>query len=104
MRVREVMTRGAECVSPEATLQEPAEPAGLRPRDFNGGEGGWTMQRTNRGIDPGLAFLGGLGLGAVAMYFADPAQGRRRRALAWDQANRALNELGECLDATWKDV
>src|SRR4051812_815827 len=40
-----------------------------------------------------LTFLGGLALGAAAMYFLDPDTGRRRRALVKDQAGSLLGDL-----------
>jgi hypothetical protein len=49
------------------------------------------MTRT-RDLAKGVAMIG---LGAVAMYWIDPAQGRRRRSLAMDQARSAWNHLGE---------
>jgi len=36
-----------------------------------------------------------IGLGALAMYWIDPAQGRRRRGRAMDKARGAWNHLGE---------
>lgn len=36
-----------------------------------------------------------LGLGAAAMYYLDPQQGRRRRALAGDQVTKARRLLRE---------
>jgi hypothetical protein len=34
---------------------------------------------------PWLNWIGGIALGALAMYLADPSQGRRRRALLQDK-------------------
>ena len=45
-----------------------------------------------RALSKGMAMIG---LGALAMYWIDPAQGRRRRARAMDQARGAWNHLGE---------
>jgi hypothetical protein len=39
-------------------------------------------------IMPGIALLGGFGGGIALMYFFDPAQGRRRRALLRDQLTK----------------
>jgi uncharacterized membrane protein len=55
-------------------------------------------------MDKGLAFLGGLGLGAAAMYFLDPDKGRRRRTLLLDQAVSAAGHLDDRFSATWKDL
>jgi hypothetical protein len=46
---------------------------------------------------------GGL-LGAGAMYFFDPQQGRRRQALLEDQCRRLSRETTEGLDAAWRDL
>jgi Predicted integral membrane protein len=43
----------------------------------------------------GVVLLGGIGLGALLMYFLDPSKGRRRRALARDRTVRALSRAGE---------
>jgi len=45
-----------------------------------------------RNLTKGIAMIG---LGALAMYWIDPAQGRRRRALAMDQARGAWSRFGE---------
>lgn len=45
---------------------------------------------TKRGPDviPGVALLAGIGSGLALMYFFDPAEGRRRRALLHDQLHK----------------
>jgi len=45
-----------------------------------------------RDFTKGIAMIG---LGALAMYWTDPAQGRRRRALAMNQVRGAWNRFGE---------
>ena len=42
---------------------------------------------TNKESLGGFGLLTGIGLGAALMYFLDPQQGRRRRAIIRDQAN-----------------
>lgn len=42
--------------------------------------------------------------GAGTMYFFDPEQGRRRRALLRDQVDRMAHRLPEDLDAAWRDL
>lgn len=44
-------------------------------------------------MNTGLAFLGGLGLGACLMYTFDPEKGRTRRALARDKAKGTLHDV-----------
>jgi len=48
--------------------------------------------------------LTGLLLGAGAMYFLDPQQGRRRQKLIADQLNRLGHDVPEALDAAWRDL
>jgi osmotically-inducible protein OsmY len=47
----------------------------------------------------GLAFLGGLGLGAVLMYFLDPSLGRHRRALLKSRAAERTRVLHDATEA-----
>jgi hypothetical protein len=49
-------------------------------------------------------FLTGGILGAGAMYFFDPEQGRRRQALFEDQCRRLSRETVEGLDIAWRDL
>ncbi|HYH46747.1 MAG TPA: hypothetical protein VEG34_13765 [Thermoanaerobaculia bacterium] len=51
-----------------------------------------------------LTLLGGVGLGAGLMYFLDPDDGRRRRALARDKAVHGLKVGGKALRKTSADV
>ena len=51
-----------------------------------------------------IRILGALGIGALAMYFFDPEQGRRRRALLRDKAVHYNKEAREYADATYKDL
>lgn len=43
-------------------------------------------------------------IGALAMYFSDPAQGRRRRALAQDKMRSVMANTGQVLDRGWRDL
>ena len=52
----------------------------------------------------GRAFVAGAGFGALAMYVLDPQGGRRRRALARDQAIHVLNKGRDAVDATARDM
>ena len=48
--------------------------------------------------------LTGLILGAGAMYFLDPQQGRRRRAMWQNQLERMGHSLPDALDVAWRDL
>lgn len=50
------------------------------------------------------AWLGGLALGALAMYLADPAQGRRRRAIAQDKLAGMTHKTGVAINAAMRDT
>jgi uncharacterized membrane protein len=61
--------------------------------------------RTTSEKAPHLAiWLGGIALGAVAMYLADPAQGRRRRALAQDKMRSMSRKTGDAIDMAMRDA
>lgn len=51
-----------------------------------------------------IRILGALGIGALAMYFFDPENGRRRRALVRDKATHYGNEAQRYADATYNDL
>ncbi|HJR77195.1 MAG TPA: BON domain-containing protein [Nitrospiraceae bacterium] len=55
-------------------------------------------------MNPGIAIVGGAGMGALLMYFLDPDRGRRRRAMIQDQATKASRKIGDAADATARDV
>ncbi|MBO0722465.1 MAG: SRPBCC family protein [Blastocatellia bacterium] len=55
-------------------------------------------------INPGLALLGGLGLGAGLMYLFDPARGRRRRALMRDRMTHTVRVLARAMPAMSRDI
>lgn len=64
------------------------------------------VTREKRGPDimPGIALLAGLGTGLAAMFFFDPEQGRRRRALLRDQATKWSRVAGETLNGQMQDL
>jgi hypothetical protein len=51
-----------------------------------------------------LSVIGGAAAGLGLMYFLDPDQGRRRRALARDQMMHAAHRTGDAMDATSRDL
>jgi hypothetical protein len=51
-----------------------------------------------------LALLGGLGLGAAAMYLFDPARGKQRRALLGRKAVHAGHELEVAAQVSSEDL
>lgn len=55
-------------------------------------------------MNPALAILSGAGIGALLMYFLDPARGRTRRALMQDQAIMASRKFSDAAGATTRDV
>jgi hypothetical protein len=50
------------------------------------------------------ALLGGIGIGAAAMYVLDPEGGRRRRALARDKAVSLANKTGRIVGGRSRDL
>lgn len=48
--------------------------------------------------------IGGIALGALAMYLADPSQGRRRRALAQDRMRRVTSKTGTVFNVAVRDA
>ena len=51
-----------------------------------------------------LALLGGVGAGALAMYYMDPERGRRRRALIRDQAIGLSNDVQQGVTGKARDL
>jgi uncharacterized membrane protein len=51
-----------------------------------------------------LRLLGGVALGAAAMYLADPDRGKRRRALAKDKMQRMMARTGGAIDVASRDL
>jgi hypothetical protein len=49
------------------------------------------------------AFLEGIGIGALAMYFADPDRGARRRAMVRDQAVHQVSSKRDALNVMTRD-
>lgn len=50
------------------------------------------------------AFLGGVGVGALVMYFLDPTSGSRRRAATRDRMLKAGRDTGEAIEGKAKDL
>ncbi len=53
---------------------------------------------------PWSSWIGGIALGAIAMYIADPVQGRRRRALLQDKLTHFTNSTSRLMDQTLHDA
>jgi uncharacterized membrane protein len=53
---------------------------------------------------PWLTWMGGIALGAFAMYLADPVQGRRRRALIQDKLTHVTHATSRLMDQTLHDA
>lgn len=53
---------------------------------------------------PWLTWMGGVALGALAMYMADPVQGRRRRALLQDKFTHVTHATSRLMDQTLHDA
>ena len=63
------------------------------------------MNHQNRsGALPWTSLIGGLALGALAMYLTDPVQGRRRRALLQDKMTSATHRTSQLMSQTLRDT
>ena len=51
-----------------------------------------------------LAFIGGVGVGALIMYFLDPTAGDRRRAVAREKVLKTGRQAGEAIEGRTKDL
>lgn len=51
-----------------------------------------------------LSYLGGLGLGALLMFFLDPDRGKRRRARARDQSVHWMRKANDTMSAATRDL
>ena len=60
-------------------------------------------RRSGPDLMPGIALLGGFGAGIALMYFFDPEQGNRRRALLRDQVNKWTRIGRETAEGKAKD-
>lgn len=60
--------------------------------------------RTRREEFSWLFLVGGLALGALAMFISDPSQGRRRRALLQDKMNSATHKTSKLMDRVIRDT
>jgi hypothetical protein len=61
-------------------------------------------KKTGPDFMPGIALLGGFGAGVALMYFFDPEQGNRRRALLRDQAVKWTRVTRETASGKAKDL
>lgn len=61
-------------------------------------------KKTGPDFTSGIALLGGFGAGIALMYFLDPDQGRRRRALLRDQLTKWTRITSESLSGKAKDL
>lgn len=76
----------------------------LRGRRSSGGgsrSGGYTLASTG---SSGLTLLAGMVAGATLMYFLDPQQGGRRRALLRDKLVKYSNDTANVLGKTSRDL
>ena len=64
------------------------------------GNGGTIKSKVNTS----LLVLGGLGAGALLMFFFDPQQGRRRRALVRDKAVKVKNKTADVIEKRSRDL
>ncbi len=63
------------------------------------------MEYRTRSMEwPWLSLIGGAALGALAMYVADPSQGRRRRALMQDKMVSATHKTSRMMNQTLRDT
>ena len=60
--------------------------------------------RTRREEFSWLFLVGGLALGALAMFVSDPSEGRRRRALLQDKVNSATHKTSKLMDRFIRDA
>lgn len=60
--------------------------------------------RRDKGASLAVALLGGAALGALAMYLADPEQGRRRRVLAAEAMRNMTERTGGAVSAVWSEA
>ncbi|HUG48026.1 MAG TPA: hypothetical protein VMP67_06400 [Candidatus Limnocylindria bacterium] len=63
-----------------------------------------TREKRGPNMMPGIALLAGLGSGLAAMYFFDPEQGNRRRALLRDQLDKWTRVTRESVSGQMEDL
>lgn len=59
---------------------------------------------TRNSSNSAVRWLGGIALGAAAMYLADPERGKRRRALAKDKMQSLAARTGSAIDVASRDL
>ncbi len=63
------------------------------------------MDYQTRGVELSwTSLIGGLALGALAMYVTDPSEGRRRRALLQDKMTSATHKTSRLMNQTLRDT
>ena len=62
------------------------------------------MRQDSTGTKQLAKLIGGIALGAIAMYLADPAQGRRRRAMAQDKIRGMTHKTGDAINVAVRDA
>ncbi len=62
------------------------------------------MNEDTTSTSPFTWLLGGIALGALAMFLLDPEQGNRRRALARDKLYSAGTKARKSMDAASRDL
>ena len=88
--------------SGEKALRKASSDAALTIDDLRS----YQIVRKRRGPDmrPGAALVAGVSAGLAAMYFLDPEQGPRRRAMFMDQVQKYSRMSGEWLNSTMHDL
>ena len=62
------------------------------------------MKDESNDLKLAATIIGGIALGALAMYLSDPVKGRRRRAMAQDKVRSMTNRTGDTLGRVMRDA